>query len=166
MRKRERGFSLVEMLVAIAIIGLLSTIVMFAVATVTKKGRDAKRKATVSQIGRFFSGSSCFMPESGAGQYDIADLWQEIQAKNPQYAQYLAEMPRDPRGGTTAASKYGYAVSADGQSCVLFANLEFDGEPTTLEGLSGPTAGAGSGVLRGSSDGPNGTPIWFQVSNK
>lgn len=166
MHSRSRGFSLIEMLLAIAIIGVLSTFTVLAVSTVTKKGRDAKRKATVSQIGRFFAGSTCFMPESGAGWYDIADLWLEIQDKNPQYAQFLTEVPKDPLGGTSGTSKYGYAVSEDGGSCALYANLEFAHEPTTLEGLTGPTPGAGSGVLKGTTDGPNGSPVWFQITNK
>jgi prepilin-type N-terminal cleavage/methylation domain-containing protein len=166
MAGRQRGFSLIEMLVVIGVIGVLTTIVTLAVSTVTKKGRDAKRKSTISQIGRFFSGNTCFMPESGAGSFDISDLWLEIREKNPQYAQYLADVPKDPRGGTNGTTKYGYAVSEDGQSCALYANLEYENEPTNLEGLSGPTPGAGSGVLRGTTDGPNGTPVWFQISNK
>jgi prepilin-type N-terminal cleavage/methylation domain-containing protein len=166
MHSRSRGFSLMEMMVTIAIIGILSTIVMLAVTTVTKRGRDAKRKSTVSQIGRFFAGENCFMPESGPGQYDVADLWLEIQSDNPQYAQFLATIPYDPLAHTSGTSRYGYTVSEDGESCALYANLEFAYEPTTLENLGGPTPGAGSGVLKGTADGPNGTPVWFQITNK
>lgn len=46
----ERGFTLVEILVAATIIGLLSTIGMSGFQAITKSGRDALRKSDMEQI--------------------------------------------------------------------------------------------------------------------
>ncbi|MBI2644960.1 prepilin-type N-terminal cleavage/methylation domain-containing protein [Candidatus Uhrbacteria bacterium] len=47
---RHKGFTLVELLVAIGIIGILSSIAVVSVSNVRAKARDAKRIADVKQI--------------------------------------------------------------------------------------------------------------------
>jgi prepilin-type N-terminal cleavage/methylation domain-containing protein len=46
----ERGFTLIEILVAIAIIGLLSAIIIVSLNNSRKEARDAKRKSEIVQI--------------------------------------------------------------------------------------------------------------------
>jgi len=164
--KREggRAFTLVEMLVTVAIIGILASIVMPALNSALKSGRDAKRKASVAQIGRFFSMGACFAPSGGPGDYDLGDLFGEVLAKNPQFSQYISAVPKDPRGGTEAVTKYRYVVSDDLNKCAVYANLENAGEETTLK-VTSPTPGGGTGVLQADTPGPNGTTKYFQVSN-
>jgi len=161
---RQFGFTLVEILVAIAIIGVLATVVTAASGGALKKARDAKRKAELSQFGRFLS-AGCFMPDAGPGEHDFADVMAELKAKNPQYAQLLTKTPRDPKKGTDDDSFYRYAVSENGQKCAVFANLENAVEPVTLTGVSAPAPGGGTGVLQAAEAGWNGTDRFFQVSN-
>lgn len=163
MRDR-RGFSLVELLAVIAIIAVLGTIVTVALYPVRQKARDTKRKTTVAQIGRFFS-LSCFMPSAGAGDYDLADIFGEVKAVNPQYANIIPNIPKDPRGGTEMETLYRYQVSSDGKSCVLYANLERDDERVALDHLTAPTPGGGSGILRASTEGWHGSDLYIQASN-
>ena len=106
------------------------------------------------------------MPDAGAGDYDVGDLMAELKAKFPQYAQFIASVPKDPRGGTDAVTKYRYVVTADAAACALYANLEKSDEPVTLVALTAPTPGGGTGVLEASTEGPNGTTRYFQASNK
>jgi prepilin-type N-terminal cleavage/methylation domain-containing protein len=161
---KAQGFSLIELLVVIAIIGILATIVTIATGSARAKARDVKRKTDLVSAGRFLSASSCYMPNAGVGDYDILDLVDELKIKYPQYAQYVSMIPKDPRAGNDLKAYYRYAVSAEGEHCALYANLENKGEPVTLKSLSAPAAGGGTGVLRASVEGWNGTAIYYQIS--
>jgi len=160
----KRGFTLVETLMVVAIIGLLATVVVAAVLPALAKARDAKRKADLAQIGRFLTGT-CYMPSAGPGDSDLAGLFAELLAKNPQYANMVFQAPRDPKGGTEQVTLYRYVVSEDGAHCALYANLENRSEKVTITGVTAPTPGAGTGVLQGAAPGVHGTDRYFQVSN-
>lgn len=162
----KRGFSLIEMLVVVGIVGMLATVALVALAGASRQARDVKRKTAVNQIGRFLSSGSCFVPDAGAGDYDVGALIPEVAARFPQYAQYLTSIPKDPKGGTDAVTKYRYVVSEDATACAVYANLENENEPATITGVTGPTPGRGTGVLDAAAEGPNGTTKYFQASNK
>lgn len=162
----KAGFTLIEILAVVAIIGLLATLFGVALADASRKARDVARKAAVSQIGRFLSSGSCFMPAAGAGDYDIAEVIPEVATQFPQYAQYLSSVPKDPKGGTATVTKYRYVVTEDRGACAVYANLENGREPVTVIGTDGPMPGRGTGVAEAATTGPNGTTLYFQASNK
>jgi hypothetical protein len=130
-----------------------------------KKSRDTKRKTELAQVGKFMAGSSCYVPSGGAGDYDIADLIDEVKAKYPQFAPVLSKTPKDPKSGTKTQSGYRYVLSPDKSKCAVYANLERADEEVTLPDLTEPTPGGRTGVLQAATAGPNGTDRYFQVSN-
>jgi len=158
-----RGFTLVEILVVIAIIGILSSVILVSFSGVREKARDARRKLEISEIGKFLT-MSCYLPDGGVGEYDLIPLAQEILNKYPQYSNFLSGVSKDPKSGTETESKYIYIVNTDGTKCAVYANLENNQEPVTLP-ITVPTPGGGSGVLKADSPGWNGTPLYFQVSS-
>ena len=164
MTTAQKGFSLVEMLAVIAIIAVLGTLAFVALGGAREKARDTKRKADLSQIGRFLSGG-CIKPAAGDGTYDLADVVTELKAVNPQVAQYLPKTPKDPKTGTDTETNYKYIVSNNGRLCVLYANLEKDDEEVTLENFTEPTPGGGLGVFDSGTPGWNGGTKYFQYSN-
>ena len=157
------GFTLVETLVVIAIIGIIISIVLVSLSGVRPKARDTKRKVEISQIGRFLI-LTCYLPDGGEGEYDLIPLAEEILNKYPQYSKFLSQVPKDPKTGTETESRYIYIVNADGSKCALYANLENPDEPVTLT-ITVPTPGGGKGVLKAASPGWNGTPLYYQYSN-
>jgi len=165
-KKKKRtniGFTLIETLVVVAIIGIIASMIIVSLLSVRNKARDVKRKAELSEIGRFLV-MSCYLPDSGDGDYDLMPIAQELLAKNPQYSQYLKMIPRDPKSGSDSESGYRYIVSDSGSKCAVYANLENKNEPITLN-VTVPTPKGGTGVLKAANDGPNGTALYFEYSN-
>ncbi|HOX30593.1 MAG TPA: type II secretion system protein [Candidatus Paceibacterota bacterium] len=160
----NKGFTLIELLVTISIIGILAAAILVSFAQATGSARDARRKAELQRVGRIFL-TTCYMPDSGPGTYDIAVLAAELKNKYPQYSGQFSSLPSDPKLGIAGRSYYEYTVSADGLKCAIYANLERKIEPVTLPGISVPTAGGGTGVFKSSEIGWNKTDRYFQVSN-
>lgn len=159
----RKGFSLVELLVVVAVVGVLATVVTVAVLPARRKARDTARVAEMNQMGRFLLAISCYAPSSGPGDYDLQALYQDLVTANPNVATYIKEAPRDPKTGSAAASGYRYAYTAD-EKCALYANLENPDAQVTLGDLSAPTPGGGTGTLRAGADGPNGSPLYYQIA--
>ncbi len=157
----KKGFTLIELLVVIAIMGILAGIILFALSGAKNKARDATRKAEVGMFGRFLS-AGCYMPNGGAGEYDVDTIADELRVRYPQYANQIPHLS-DPKTGTDTQSNYKYVVSSDGAHCALYANLENASETVTLPSISTPTPGGGTGVFQESSSGWNGSDKYFQV---
>jgi prepilin-type N-terminal cleavage/methylation domain-containing protein len=162
-RLKIQGFTLVETLVVITIIGIIATVMMVFLLGPRTKARDTKRKVEISQIGKFLT-LSCYLPDGGEGEYDLVDLAEELLNKYPQYEKYLSQVPRDPKSGSETESKYIYIVNSDGSKCALYANLENESEPITLT-ITTSTPGGGKGVFKSDSSGWNGSPLYYHYSN-
>jgi prepilin-type N-terminal cleavage/methylation domain-containing protein len=165
MNKRK-GFTIIEVLIVIAIIAILATVTFIYLAPTRKTARDARRKVEVSQIGRLLT-LGCYVPNAGEGDYDLASIINELGVKYPQFGAYLNNIPRDPLSGTDSASFYRYAVinTTPSRKCAVYANLENEGEAVTNANVTYPGPGGGTGVVQATSTGWNGSTKYFEFTN-
>ncbi|MBI5411896.1 prepilin-type N-terminal cleavage/methylation domain-containing protein [Candidatus Peregrinibacteria bacterium] len=115
--RRNKGFSLVELLVVVTIIAILSVVAYTAVGGQTAKARDSRRQQDLTSIQ---SGLELYFVENNA--YPVAGAGDTISATELT-GKYLSKVPTDPKP-VTVGQKYRYKVS--GSNYILAATLEND----------------------------------------
>ncbi|MBI4992512.1 MAG: prepilin-type N-terminal cleavage/methylation domain-containing protein [Candidatus Harrisonbacteria bacterium] len=141
MLNSKKGFTLVEILVVVAIIGLLSSVFVIGLAGVRSRGRDTKRIADLKQVQNamelyyakcgYYPGSQSSGACSNTG--DPGTWGPETTAGTVQNVLVnggigIPKIPQDPLAG----GNYGYAVDPTRQSYVLAAILENDKDPALV----------------------------------
>lgn len=121
LQPMQRGFTLIEIMIAISIIAVLVTVPFFAFTNLTQASRDNQRKSDVSQIQAALEN---YKADNGVYPESLQNLIEEG---------YLAELPVDPQDGqdvpgSNSQLQYGYennyASEAGGQSYRITLPLE------------------------------------------
>ena len=130
-RKNQTGYTLLELLVTIAIIGLLSTITIRSLSKARARARDAKRIADITQIRNVLElyraeNNEEYPPRPTQVQYRCSETigGEEYcyRAENPNWIpdllDYANPLPMDPRGFPSyapyeyrASPLYGYILT-------------------------------------------------------
>ena len=115
----KKGFTFIEMLVVVAIIGVLASIGVAVYSSANKKSRDGKRKADIEQIR---SALEMYRAENG----DYPTTAEGLSALE---SDYINEVPHDPKcpAGSCATGFSDYSYSSDGSTYTLSADLESNG---------------------------------------
>jgi prepilin-type N-terminal cleavage/methylation domain-containing protein len=103
--KKEKGFTLVELVITIAIIGILSTIVMFSVVQYVNKSKDAN-----------IVGNLAILVSSGEVYYNSNQDYDGFCASSV-VTNSFAEMPK------VGSSTYGCIEGYDNDSWVAYAQM-------------------------------------------
>lgn len=156
MKKPQRAFTLLELLVAMAIMAILTVIGLVSFGTVREKARDSKRKEHIQSVSKAFelyyndtghyplsSNGSIVACGTDAGQ---ACVWGDAWMNTSNNTLYMAELPTDPGG-----QAYYYETDAEGSYYRLFAFLENDDDPQVaqVEGQPGFYLGTACEVRNG-----------------
>jgi len=149
-KSNNRGFSLVELLVVISIIGILSSIAVVSLNTARTKARDALRKGDMAQIrtamNLYYDDNQGYPvcgtwvdntePYGATADQPGADCFSGIAADPPVTLAkeltggtrpYLASLPKDPRNPTNSAGvsiAYLYRYVSNGMDYALVYQLE------------------------------------------
>lgn len=142
---KTKGFTLVELLVVISILGILAVVVMANFSTAKKSSRDNKRKADLENVAgsvEIFYSEKKHYPNTNDSVSDWASLRQAI-------APYSASIPEDPKNTDGFAYQY-VGDGSTGKWFVLYAKLESNKENITLGSVSGHSDNleSGNGVYK------------------
>ncbi len=122
MNTGKKGFTLIEILIVVAIIGLLSSVVLIGLGSFRARGRDAKRIADIREVQ-----NSLELYYAKYNTYPMTiNSWSDLRTAltSPGTGIGVSSVPDDPLSNPPQALHYAYGVSQDGQRYVLGTTLE------------------------------------------
>ena len=139
------GFTLIELIVVIAILGILSGIGLTSFRTSQMKSRDAKRKSDLEQVQRaleMYMNDYGTYPAAQAGEINGFSWGDEM--KDADGTVYMKILPEDSRGDPEYC--YLTAVAAPYTYYQLYAKLENTQDPACLGGNCATARACGPGT--------------------
>ncbi|MFH1601376.1 MAG: prepilin-type N-terminal cleavage/methylation domain-containing protein [Candidatus Shapirobacteria bacterium] len=113
MNKNLRGFSLIELLVVLFIIGSLTGLLLPNLISARQRARDSQRKQELYEI-----------KNALRLYYDDNQSYPDGVSFGEGWDGYMEEVPQDPKSD----QEYYYCSSSDGEEFLLGANLENPGD--------------------------------------
>lgn len=133
--KNNRGFTLIEVLIVVFIIGLLASVVLVGLGAFRQRGRDARR---IADLRSTQNGLELYYSKNGL--YPASSDWTTLKNELTGAGIGVNNIPNDPSGGSTA-----YQYGSDGQSYVLWAHLEDKNNQVLKEDVDGDQFGIDCG---------------------
>lgn len=144
MKFYRRGFTLIEILVVVALLGLIASIILVSISNSRMKARDARRKSDLQQLVKalalYISDRNGLLPlsnECGGGGANRPGTLHGVNvtacpptANDWYIGEYLANHGytrapiSDPRGGTATGCRYYYYTDTTGTYFQFSAQLE------------------------------------------
>ena len=144
---KSRGFTLIEILVVVAIIGILSSVILVGLGPTRARGRDARRIADLRQVQtglELYFGKCGFYPGTatctGSGAVP-AGGWVGLQTALTSAGIGISNIPDDPN----SSLNYFYGVNGAGNGYTLGATLEDPANPALNNSVKGFSNGVNCG---------------------
>ncbi len=142
----NKGFTLIEMMVVVAIIGILSSIIVMSLTGAKGKARDARRVSDLGQLQLalelYFDRCNMYPQPSGGGvgQGGFGQCDKTKPGITPltyyTMSDFIAKIPTPTTEKGQAVYEYAVNTSSNATDYVLRAKLEYP-SPATLDGLTG-----------------------------
>lgn len=136
--KKQGGFTLLELLIVIVIIGILALLIIPNITSAPKKARDTKRKTDITTVRKgleeYFVNNNVYPDSTGNG---LADL-------TVGSAPIIKTLPVDPKNGSPAQYTYTYISANANSTYTLTACLEND-QDNGANVITGTNAGGITG---------------------
>jgi len=139
--RSEKGFTIIELLIVIALIGVMATIAILGLSGQTEKARDAKRKGDLEEVqnalllyynhfNHFPTNDASTFEIEGCGTGSTACAWGGPFTANSNV--YMTTLPSDPLcEGAGCTTQYRYVQNTN-DSYTLTACLEFAQDPNCI----------------------------------
>lgn len=127
----KKGFTMIELLVSLAIIAVLFTAVMVLVGGFKEKSRDSRRMSDVREINKaltLYANSNGGFPISSS---QIVITGEDIVSNALETAGFITAVPSDPIHPTNS---YAYQTDIKGNSFIISFCLETDTIPNYSQG--------------------------------
>ena len=128
--KNKSGFTLIEVLVVIFIIGLLASVVLVGLGTFRARGRDARRIADLRSMQNILE-----LYYAKNGVYPDTTPWAGLESALKSSGIGVINIPEDPIPSET----YNYGASPSNQSYVLSAKIEDSDHRVLNDDIDPPT---------------------------
>ena len=161
--QKQRGFTIVELLIVIVVIAILAAISIVAYNGIQQRGRDSQRKsdiATIQKALELYHIDNGGYPKCTGGTYQAGQTREgcfttDTAVTNALAPQYISVMPRDPLN--TGDKRYRYTVGSKKVSDIQYAATSDDNYALGIsyESQAGPYAtqfGATYNYVAGSSN--------------
>jgi len=126
VRSRAKGFTLIEILIVVAIIAILASVVLVGLGPTQSLGRDARR---VSDLHEVQNGLELYYNAQGAYPIGNDSAWSNFGTALTSIVPSITSIPSDPSTGKS----YDYSSDAAGVGYILQATME--------NGSGGPWSG-------------------------
>lgn len=160
MTTNRKGFTLIEILIVVAIIAILASIVLVGLGPTQQSGRDARRLSDLHEIQNaleLYYNKCGYYPgtiSSGACASGAPTAWSDLSSALQSVSG--GTIPVDP----SSNRGYGYNVASDNSTYVIGAVLE-NGNNSVFNGYTPPTVPGSSWIISGGTAGttaPNACP--------